>query len=347
MLLIDTPGFNDTFRSETEVLKEIASWLEKTYRNADIKLSGVLYLHALEERRMGGTSLRSLKMFRQLCGEASLSNVIMVSTGWGVYQRDGRVSTAEGKEQELMTKKEFWQGMIEKGAKTARFEDSQKSALDIISHLIPKAPVVLKIQHELVDEAKDLIDTAAGATVDEELVKLQAAYDKQLKDVQEEMTAALQDRDEEMQAILAEERLRFQKLRDEARRAQDSLKYTQRNAQRKHENEMEDMRHALGTHLKQAQADSELDRRAKVQVEAQAIADRMKFDQIVQKMEANLSKLRNEERVAIEAEIENAKKKQKTKHGAVKLLCNIVGVAGTITLSVLGFGILNPFGSLM
>lgn len=31
--LIDTPGFNDTLRSETEILRDVADWLDITYRN--------------------------------------------------------------------------------------------------------------------------------------------------------------------------------------------------------------------------------------------------------------------------------------------------------------------------
>ena len=42
--LIDTPGFNDTSRSETEVLTEIANYLDFTYRNPPhLKLNGILY----------------------------------------------------------------------------------------------------------------------------------------------------------------------------------------------------------------------------------------------------------------------------------------------------------------
>jgi hypothetical protein len=29
-VLIDTPGFDDTYRSDLEILQEISSWLEKT-----------------------------------------------------------------------------------------------------------------------------------------------------------------------------------------------------------------------------------------------------------------------------------------------------------------------------
>lgn len=30
-LFVDTPGFDDTYRSDVEILEEIARWLEKTF----------------------------------------------------------------------------------------------------------------------------------------------------------------------------------------------------------------------------------------------------------------------------------------------------------------------------
>ena len=43
VFLVDTPGFDDTDRSDTEVLREIASWLTASYSNS-IKLHGIIYL---------------------------------------------------------------------------------------------------------------------------------------------------------------------------------------------------------------------------------------------------------------------------------------------------------------
>lgn len=42
--LVDTPGFDDTNRSDTDVLKAIATWLTKSYAK-DVRLNGILYLH--------------------------------------------------------------------------------------------------------------------------------------------------------------------------------------------------------------------------------------------------------------------------------------------------------------
>jgi hypothetical protein len=80
--LIDTPGLNDTYRNESEVLMEIASWLEKTYRNPPHhKLTGIIYLQALTNRRIYDSTLRNLRMFRELCGYDALRNAVFATTG--------------------------------------------------------------------------------------------------------------------------------------------------------------------------------------------------------------------------------------------------------------------------
>lgn len=341
VVLIDTPGFNDTFRSETEVLKDIASWLEKTYA-IGIKLSGIIYMHALDDRRMYGSSLRNLKMFRQLCGDPSLKNVVMTTSGWDLMTTPDQLAKAEIKETDLTSNPEFWQPMLDKGCRVARFHNDKKSALEIISSVIPDKPVVLKIQHELVDKQMNLVDTAAGVTVNEELIKVQAKYEAQLKEIHEEMKEALADKNEEMKEILEREKSKFERMRDDARRAQDSLRYEQRNAQRRHDNEMQDLRHALEDSRTDSIAQREKDQQALMELQAAKIAEKKELEEIVEQLRVNSARLRKEERIAIEQEIAaRQKEKGDKKKRAVKLLCNVAGVVGTVTMSLIGLPFLG------
>src|SRR5271154_954652 len=149
IVLIDTPGFNNTLRGETEVLKDIADWLDITYRTSKIRLSGIIYIQALTDRRMYGSTLRYLKMFRQLCGDEPLKNVVFTTTGWGEAKKTGNLEKAVANEDQLRTDPDFWQPMIKCGSRMARFEDNKNSALEIILSLVDKETVALRIQHEL------------------------------------------------------------------------------------------------------------------------------------------------------------------------------------------------------
>ncbi|KAK5442622.1 hypothetical protein LTS15_011046 [Exophiala xenobiotica] len=346
--LIDTPGFNDTTRTETEVLRDIADWLDITYRNPPkIKLSGILYVQSITDNKMYGSSLRNLKMFRDLCGDEPMKNVIFITTGWKLCNDSGRGEIAIQKENQLATERLFWEPMLRRGAQMARFEDTKQSAVEIVMKLVPKRPIVLQIQHELVDERKDLIDTTAGATVNAEIKRLEAKYRQQLVEIQEEMAQALKSQDKEHQEALEETKAKIEYLRDEARRAQDILNYERRNADRRHELEIEDLRTALET----AQQ-TMLNEKQQLQAEAaaQRYEDQMQFEQLVAQLQVSMTKVREEDRRRIQAEILKVQK-QKQKSGRVKtLLLSLLPAVGNVVLSALGFGVLgsaSPFSGLL
>ncbi len=50
VFLVDTPGFDDSTRSDVEVLRELAAWLTATYAK-EIRLSGIIYLHRINQPR--------------------------------------------------------------------------------------------------------------------------------------------------------------------------------------------------------------------------------------------------------------------------------------------------------
>src|SRR6266516_2776470 len=87
--LIDTPGFDDTYRSLADTLQEIVFWLTKSYK-LDIKLSGIVYLHNISTPRLHGSCMKSLSLFKKLCGTQSFPGVVLATTMWDVVsQNDG------------------------------------------------------------------------------------------------------------------------------------------------------------------------------------------------------------------------------------------------------------------
>ena len=79
--LVDTPGFDDTEMSDTDVLLTFVDWLNLQYKN-ELKLSGLIYLHRITDDRMTGTATRNLTMMRKLCGDENLKNVLLATTRW-------------------------------------------------------------------------------------------------------------------------------------------------------------------------------------------------------------------------------------------------------------------------
>ena len=81
LFIIDTPGFEDARRSNTNVLKNIVIYL-CAMQTRQIMLSGIIYLHRITDDRVVGTSMRSLRMLQNLIGTHRMANVLLVSTRW-------------------------------------------------------------------------------------------------------------------------------------------------------------------------------------------------------------------------------------------------------------------------
>jgi hypothetical protein len=162
--IIDTPGFNDTYLTDNDVLKAIASWLEKDA----VRMNGIIYLHRISDPRMEGSALRNLRMFRQLCGEDFMKNVILATTFWDTVSE----ATGVAREKELLETDGFFKEMKDQGCDIVRISRDYDESLRLLSRFIEKRPTVMKIQQELLD-GKSLASTAAASAINEELAELQ------------------------------------------------------------------------------------------------------------------------------------------------------------------------------
>ncbi|KAJ7168445.1 P-loop containing nucleoside triphosphate hydrolase protein [Mycena filopes] len=214
--LIDTPGFDDTSRSDTDILTQIASFLATAYESGK-KLAGVIYMHRISDVRMGGISTRNFKMFRQLCGDSSLKNVVVVTTMWSQVG----LEVGEARETELVSDERFFKPVLDKGARMLRHENDIASAQAILHYLIGNQPRALRIQRELVDQGKEISQTAAGEELNRELSEQIERHKLDMAILQQEMRDAIREKDEETRKELEVE---TRKLQAEMSRVQDDSK---------------------------------------------------------------------------------------------------------------------------
>ncbi|KAF9469800.1 P-loop containing nucleoside triphosphate hydrolase protein [Collybia nuda] len=181
VVFVDTPGFDDTERSDVEILEMIADWLNKTYERKII-LAGILYFHRISDNRMAGTPLKNLKMFRELCGKNALQNIILTTTMWDEVDAE----TGARREAELRSK--YWKAMIDHGSATARFHSTQESAWDIVDHFVrdSNARHAVLLQNEMSEMKKQLPETNAGQKLYTELEVLVHRQQATLKKIREE-----------------------------------------------------------------------------------------------------------------------------------------------------------------
>ncbi|CAA7262286.1 unnamed protein product [Cyclocybe aegerita] len=164
LVLVDTPGFDDTVVDDFKMLERISAWLAASYRH-EMAIGGVLYLQDISNKRFTGTARMNLEMFQRLCGDAALNKVILATTNWGK-------STSERDQQhEEEMRVHHWSTLLQQGAEVRRFLGSSASAWDILNVFIQRAdnarrlnekPRPLQIQEEVVDCQKSVRETMAG-----------------------------------------------------------------------------------------------------------------------------------------------------------------------------------------
>ncbi|KAJ8521899.1 hypothetical protein ONZ45_g1472 [Pleurotus djamor] len=193
VVLADTPGFDDTGRSDTEILKMITTFLTNTYRQGK-KLSGIIYMHRISDFRMGGLSTRNLRMVRKLCGDGTLKNLLLVTNMWGEVNTE----LGERREAELARDAEFFQPALAQGATMVRNTNTVGSSQDILRRILQNQPLPLLIQKEIVDEGKAVSQTAAGVELDRELAEQMQKHEEELRLAEAARVEALRKKEEEV-----------------------------------------------------------------------------------------------------------------------------------------------------
>lgn len=161
-VIVDTPGFDDTNVSDTEVMQKIIRWLTQSYQEGR-KLNGVLYLHRITDTRMQGTASRNFRIFRSLCGDDFYSHVILGTSFWSTLclVNDG-MAVGRRRIHELIETPDFWGSMVRRGSRVTKIPETQEEARDILLIFSTLEGAVLQVQHETVNCGVDLSQTSAA-----------------------------------------------------------------------------------------------------------------------------------------------------------------------------------------
>jgi hypothetical protein len=136
--------------------------------------------------RMTGTAMKNLQLLQDICGNESLSNVLLVTTFWEHVPPD----IGSRRERELAN--DFWRPLVELGSKIYRyrFKSSGKELMqEILDH--QSSIIELQIQAELTGAGPggSLLDTTVGRRVQAGLHHQLEQLGMTLKHVQEEEKA--------------------------------------------------------------------------------------------------------------------------------------------------------------
>ncbi|KAF3219833.1 hypothetical protein TWF679_010289 [Orbilia oligospora] len=186
---VDTPGFSDTYLSDTEVLEMIADYLAAAY-SKDMKLHGIIYLHPISENRMTNPATKNLEMFRKLTGEKNLKNVVLTTSMWD------KVTAEEGARRERELKEKFWKVLLAFEAKTIKYKGTSESAREVAGLLMENKPFYLQLQEEMGKGKKALKDTSAGREIMAELARVKEQHQREMTEMKEMMMKSQEEKNE-------------------------------------------------------------------------------------------------------------------------------------------------------
>lgn len=266
-VLADTPGFDDTLRPNDAIVSDLLSWLASSFRSGT-RLNGILYLHRVSDIRMTGSAFENLRMFRSLVGDDALSNVILVTTFWDTVSLD----LGQRREKELLTNKNFWGKMLEKGCQVRRLQNNgnREEALKIIES-VGMGKMTLQAQREIVEEGKNIKDTAAAR----ETAKASAEFERILAVERERAKLELAQRElREAQRVRAEKE-RIEREAKERRRLEEERRRYEEERERKR---IEEERRRLVEEARRREVELQ-ERMARIQAEREAEQRRAQQEQ--------------------------------------------------------------------
>lgn len=230
--MVDTPGFNDTNRSDIDTLGVLASYLGASYANG-VRIHGILMLYPISDNRMSGSNLRNIEMMKAMCGTDFYNNLAVATTMWP--ERPSHKETVElnNREAELLGDDRFFGSLLDGGASVFRHNENGHrdsyqetlSAQRIISHLIEQSdtnpPDPLQLQREIIDHGKTLGETGAGIIVAGELQREREKYRRELKEWETELKSQMARSDanhaQEIRELQAEAQKKLGQIEEENR----------------------------------------------------------------------------------------------------------------------------------
>ena len=139
------------------------------------KLSGIICLHDISQKALFQMSDQNLTMFKQLCGNDGLGNIIFGTTKWDKLTREA------GLESERQLADGYWKKMVQSGSTMMRAQNDESSTQKVIECILDNVDYN-HVQDELREVQKIVPRTEHGDILRKKLRELLSEMDLQLKD---------------------------------------------------------------------------------------------------------------------------------------------------------------------
>ncbi|PSN64132.1 P-loop containing nucleoside triphosphate hydrolase protein [Corynespora cassiicola Philippines] len=186
--LIDTPGFDDSRKSDGETLQELAFWLAAAHE-MKIRLSGIIYLHRITDPRMQGSASRAMETFKCMCGKENYASIVVATTRWDDVAPD-ELDLAWNRQKEL--RERTWADVKEKGGKIRRLSMPKLHAIEIIDNMVKEGRrITLAFQIQLVEKSLPICGTDAGKILFDYFMNMREKFEEAMEKAISEFEVAL------------------------------------------------------------------------------------------------------------------------------------------------------------
>lgn len=330
--LIDTPGFDDPVRSDTSVLQQISTCLSDLHSgllfpSSNVNLSGIIYIHPINEPRMTGSMMKNLRMLPLLIGDVNMSHCVLVTSKWGLSE-DPQI--AGEREAELISTSEYWGRLLAAGASISRYEDCQKSALEIMAAATRQGEFIPQLIKEYVIEGKELSRTAAGRAIDIDMAEARERNRQELETLRIEYEQALENEDakaaEELKTITSRIETSLKAIDAET----EQLRETRAEAQRR----MDELEESAS--LASERDDTEFDTASSIKSDDTYMDDGPK--------KSSSSSIRTDDYPTVPAVLTSAERSRARQKRGLRWFSRFTAMGGAIAMSVLTGGAMAPVG---
>ncbi|KAK1752622.1 GTP-binding protein A [Echria macrotheca] len=143
VILIDTPGFDDSQRNDLEILEDIAKWMAREGLTKNHSVDGLILLHPItdledsRDREKRGLEKRRTRLIQSILGPDAYERVVIATTMWGVYDSWGEKRA----ERMLRFRREYgvWRAFCAGGATVTKHDNTPESAHTIIRSIMDKS----------------------------------------------------------------------------------------------------------------------------------------------------------------------------------------------------------------
>jgi hypothetical protein len=228
-------------------------------------------MHRISDFRFGGITRQNFKMFKELCGENALKNVVIVTTMWSEVTQ----ATGADREVQLKTNDKFFKPALDKQAQMLRHNNTIESAQAILRAIMHNHPISLKVQEEVVDQHKPIGDTGAAHELNREMEEKMRLLEEERRKAQEEKDRAIKEQERRQKEELRrahEERLRMEEQARLERERELARQRREEERQRERLLQLEQRRREI-EELEERRREAEAEARARAEVLAEIEAE--------------------------------------------------------------------------